>query len=286
MRVVVALMSAVAVGGIVAWAFGTIGPIARPRRRRDRSVWLRQAGVSTSPGRFWMASTGAAGVAGMGVSLVTGSWIVALFPALLVGTLPRLYYASHRRKRMAELRQAWPDGLRDLLASISAGRSLTRALEDLAESGPAPLRNAFSSFPFGARSLGTAAALEAVRDTMADPTTDRVVEVLVVAHERGGSIVIEILRDLAEATARDVWAAEETDSLSLEHKINARVVFVLPWAVLVAMTARDGPFREFYGTPLGVAVILLGGVLSVTGAIVASRLGRQPDEPRVLGVRE
>jgi hypothetical protein len=29
-------------------------------------------------------------------------------------------------------------------------------------------------------------------------------------------------------------------------KINARAVLVLPWLVLVALTIRDGPFRDFY----------------------------------------
>jgi len=110
-----------------------------------------------------------------------------------------------------------------------------------------------------------------------------VIEVLIVAHEKGGAIVPEILRDLAEATARDVWAAEEIDTAALEHRINARVVFVLPWLVLVAMTVRDGPFREFYATPLGLMVIAVGGVMSLGGAWLVARLGRTPDEPRVLG---
>src|SRR5690606_32766596 len=93
----------------------------------------------------------------------------------------------------------------------------------LATEGPIPIRLAFAPYPFLARSLGVVAALEAIRDQAADPTTDRVIEVLIVAHEKGGAIVPEILRDLAEATARDVWAAEEIDTAALEHRINARV---------------------------------------------------------------
>jgi len=244
---------------------------------------LVQAGVSTTPFQFWAISLVAGIVTLATILLLTGSLAVAIVPSVLVGMLPRLYYGSQRRKRLGEIRQAWPDGLRDLVASISAGRSLARAIEDLAVSGPLPLRRMFASFSFLARSLGVVPALESIRDQVADRTTDRVIEVLIVAHERGGVIVPEILRDLAEATARDVWAAEEIDSAALEHKINARAVFILPWIVLVAMTVREGPFREFYGTGLGLAVIVAGGVLSLTGSILVSRLGRQPDEPRVLG---
>lgn len=284
MRLVVALLTSVAAAGLVAAALGMLPRVrTRRRRRRGYSEWLIQAGVSTTPVQFWVTSMGAGFLTLVAVTLLTGSWAVAAVPSLLVGMLPRLYFGAQRRRRMGEVRQAWPDGLRDLVASISAGRSLSRAVEELAVTGPLPLRRAFASFPFLARSLGVVPALETIRDNLADPTTDRVIEVLIVAQEKGGTIVPEILRDLAEATARDVWAAEEVDTDALEHKINARAVFVLPWLVLIAMTVRPGPFRDFYATPLGLAVIVVGGVLSLSGSILVSRLGRNPDEPRVLG---
>lgn len=284
MRLLVALLTATAAAGVAAAALGMLPHGRRRRRRRRRAAeWLVQAGVATTPLQFWATSLGTAAATFLSVTLLTGSWAVAAVPSVLVGMLPRLYFGAQRRRRLGEVRQAWPDGLRDLVASMSAGRSLARAVEDLAASGPLPLRRAFASFPFLARSVGVIPALETIRDNMADPTTDRVIEVLIVAYERGGAIVPNILRDLAEATARDVWAAEEIDTAALEHKINARAVFVLPWLVLIAMTVRPGPFRDFYATPLGLVVIIVGGVLSLGGSILVSRLGRHPDEPRVLG---
>lgn len=287
MRLVAAVLSAVTVAGALALAFGLMPqrsrPVGSPDRRRQ---WLAQAGVLATPAQFWVTSLVAAAITLVAVSFITGSWVVGVVPAVLMGMLPRLYFGAERRKRLAEVRLAWPDGLRDLVASISAGRSLSRAIEDLAVAGPLPLREAFAAYPFLSRSLGVVPALETIRDEMADPTTDRVIEVMIVAHQRGGSIVPEILRDLAEATARDTWAAEEIDTAALEHKINARAVFVLPWLVLIAMTARAGPFRDFYGTRAGLIVIIVGGILSLTGSFVVSRLGRMPDEPRVLGAGE
>lgn len=284
MRLFASLLSATAVGAALAVALGVLPPLRiRRGRRRDSGEWLVQAGVAVTPGQFWASSLGAGALALISVSFLTGNWAVAAAPAVLVGMLPRLYFGTQRRKRLGEVRQAWPDGLRDLVASISAGRSLSRGIEDLAGSGPLPLRNAFAAYPFLSRSLGVVGALETIRDEMADPTTDRVIEVLIVAHQRGGSIVPEILRDLAEATARDVWAAEEIDTAALEHKINARAVFVLPWVVLIAMTARPGPFRDFYATSAGLGVIIAGGILSLSGSLLVGRLGRNPEEPRVLG---
>jgi tight adherence protein B len=124
-------------------------------------------------------------------------------------------------------------------------------------------------------------ALEMVRSDLADPTSDRVIEVLILAHQRGGSVVPEILFDLAVATTRDVWTMEQIRGEALEQKINSRVVFVLPWLVLVVMTMRSGAFRDFYSTSVGVLVVVVCGVLSLGGMAIASRIGAQPEEPRV-----
>ena len=213
---------------------------------------------------------------------IAGVWTVALVPSIAAAFAPRALLGRARDRRLLEVQGAWPDGLRDIIASISAGMSLQRAVETMASTGPEPLRRAFRRFPLLARTVGVEAALEGIREQLADPTSDRVIEVLIVAHRRGGALVPEILRDLAAATTRDVWASEEIATLSLEQKINARAVFVLPWLVLVALTARQGAFREFYGTPLGGLVIAVGGLMSLVGILVVSRLGREPAEPRVL----
>ena len=95
---------------------------------------------------------------------------------------------------MREVQAAWPDGLRDIVASIAAGLSLTQAMTSLAATGPPAMRDAFARFPQLARVLGTGPALELVKEDLADATSDRVLEVLILAQERGGAIVREILR--------------------------------------------------------------------------------------------
>ena len=138
---------------------------------------------------------------------------------------------------------------------MTAGRSLTQALTSLAATGPPPLRDAFARFPELARMLGTVAALEIVKEELADPTSDRVIEVLILAQERGGRIVREILDDLVVATTKDLKVLDELETEGLEMRINARAVIVLPWFVLVALTARPGAFRAFYQSTGGLLVV-------------------------------
>ena len=249
----------------------------------DRQLWLTQAGVDLTPRQFWAASGAVGLLAFLVFLLVAGIPIIALIPASGVALLPRSYFARQRERRLSEVQEAWPDGLRDITASISSGMSLPKAIETLASKGPDPLRRAFARYGLLARTIGVVPALETTKEELGDPTSDRVIEVLILAHERGGNIVTEILTDLAEATTRDLWALQDIRTEAVEQKINSRIVFVLPWLVLIALTAMTPAYREFYGTAAGLVVVLFGAALSGLGIFLVSLLSKEPQEERVLG---
>ena len=286
MRLIASGLAAIAASLLVGWLTGAWPPPARLRPvRPPRGEWLLQAGVGVGLVPFWLA----VGVVGLLAFLIvwtfSGLLVVALPAAILALFLPKVWLMRRRARRMLDLQAAWPDGLRDLVASISSGMSLGRALEQLSLTGPAPLRAAFARFSSLSRAIGVVPALESIKADLAHPTSDRIIEVMIVAHERGGPIVLSILRDLTEATTKDMWAGEELATLALEQKINARVVFVIPWVVLAFITTRPGPFRDFYTSSAGVLVVAVGGVASLLGMWIASKLGKEPDEPRVFGSR-
>jgi tight adherence protein B len=291
MSAVVSLAAALCIGVFCYCAAGFL--VGRPPRlqrwRRGTTgvsgeqLWLAQAGLAVTPVQFWAASA-LVGVAALVVcTLVTGTVLVAVVPALAAASMPRAFYGRRRSERLRAVQAAWPDALRDLLASIAAGRSLHGALVELSSSGPDSLRYAFARFGAHARMLGTVPALEVIREELADPTSDRVIEVLIIASQRGGPIVKDILEDLVVATTKDLKVLEEIDTEGLEMRINARAVLVLPWFVLVALTIRGGAFRDFYASGAGLLVVVAGGVLSAIGSVWIRHLGRLQQERRVLG---
>ena len=257
---------------------GKSGAIAVRRARAN--LWVQQAGVGMGVGAFVAGSAAGGFVALLVVTALTGSVFVALVPGVAVALLPRTYFGRRRRSRMREVQVAWPDGLRDVVASIAAGLSLTQAITNLSVSGPQALRVAFARFPQLARVLGTGPALELLKEDLADATSDRVLEVLILAQERGGAIVREILEDLVTATTRDLRLLDELETEGLEMRINSRAVMVLPWIVLVALTARPGAFRDFYQSGGGLLTLVLAGILTAVGVVVLGRLGREPTEAR------
>jgi tight adherence protein B len=254
----------------------------RPETSKQQ-VWLRQAGLDLTPIKYATLIGGFGVIVFLLIAAVTATPVVALAPAAIAVVVPHAFFTRRRTKNMAKTQQVWPDAIREVIANIESNTSLQRALVDLAHKGPEPLRQAFERFPTLSSTLGVVPALEVIRERLADPTSDRVIEVLILAHERGGGIVTDILRDLANSTSDDLQLVEEIESSQLEQKINARAVFVLPWAVLVLLVMSNPQFREFYQSSLGFAVVIIGAIINAVGMFIISRLSRDVPEPRVFG---
>ncbi len=284
--------AAVAVGwtcaAAVALAAGVRLPLPRVRVSRSPSArprtgghaWLQQAGLGVTPAQF----AGASLLAGLAAFVVLGALVgpvLASVPAAMATLAPRSYYGRRRTRRLAVVQRAWPDALRDLVAATAAGLSIHQGLVELAERGPEPVRAALVRYPSLGRAMGTRGALEIVRAELADPVSDRVIEVLVLASERGGGIVRTILEELAAAIAADAKLLDALDTDILESRLNARAVVALPWFVLLVLDLAHGPFRDFYRTPAGLVVVVVGAVMSAAGSAWIARLGRLPTEPRL-----
>ncbi|HUP70368.1 MAG TPA: type II secretion system F family protein [Acidimicrobiales bacterium] len=284
MRLLAGLSGAVSVYLLVGLLTGH-APRSLTRRRsrpRPEDSRLRQAGLSVTSTQFFAASVLAAGVTLMVVWVLSGAWTVGLAPALAVATLPRAWLAREA-KRIAERRvAAWPDALRDLVSRLEAPMSLHRGLVELGRTGPEPLRAAWQRYERLTAALDHRAALQAVQAELADPVSDRVITVLLVAHEQGSGVVLDVLRELADATAKDVRLHDEIETAQLERRIEARAAVVLLFGVLVLLCSSSPPYRDFYSTAAGLMVIFVGSAMALAGMAVISRLGRLPVERRVL----
>src|SRR3954467_15782070 len=112
-----------------------------------------------------------------------------------------LPYVQVRRlaaRRKADLREVWPEVVDNLASAVRAGLSLPEALSALSTRGPEVLRPPFVRFAAEYRSSGRfGACLDRLKDDLADPVGDRIVESLRVAREVGGTDLGRVLRTLA-----------------------------------------------------------------------------------------
>jgi tight adherence protein B len=253
----------------------------RQTRGEQSQSWLNQSGVGVTPLQFWGISIGSGFASFIVIYALTGALYVSAVPAIMVGVLPRTYFSRRRTKLIDERVQAWPDALRTLIASISSSQSLHQALRNLSTGGPVPLRPVFRKYSQLTQALDQKSALEVVKEELADPMSDRIIEILIAATEAGPGVVLDILRDLADVTSRDLQLREHIETMQTEQKLNAKIVFVLPYVLLVLMVLSNDKIREFYQQPIGVIVIIVGTAILSAGLLVVQKLGRIPMELRV-----
>jgi tight adherence protein B len=245
--------------------------------------WLAQVGSPLTPAQFVAASVGIGLAAWGALALVMGEWFSSFFPGASVSGYLAWTYERRRRERLRAIEEAWPDAIRHLLSYVRSGSTIPLAVSSLATQGPQPLRSIFEGWAERARLLGFAPALQTVREQLADPTSDRVIEVLLIAHEWGGELVAAVLSDLADEITEDLRTARAIRAEGTTQRIESWVVGVVPWLLLIYLTATQGPYRDYYRTGTGRLVVLAAGLWWAMGLIVLRALKKQDAEPRVLG---
>ncbi len=260
----------------------TFGRPARPARPRRLATWLTQTGSGLSPVQFVAGSAGIGAAAWLLLTLVTGDAFTGFFPAL--ATSGALAWTHHRRRieRLQTIREAWPDAIRHLLAYVRSGATVPLAVSSLASEGPEPLRDVFAGWDERARLLGFVPALETIRAALSDPTSDRVIEVLVIAHQWGGELVADVLSDLATEVTEDLRTEQTIRAEGTTQRIEAWVIGIVPWLLLVYLTAGQIEYRTFYQSGQGRVVIIGAGLWWAMGLLALGALKRAGAEPRVL----
>jgi tight adherence protein B len=160
--------------------------------------------------------------------------------------------------------------------------SLPDAIAQLALRGPAPLRPAFAAFAADHRATGRFGdCLDRLKNTLADPVADRVIEALRIAREVGGSDLGRLLRTLSQFLREQARTRAELETRQGWTVGAARLALAAPWLVLGMLALRPATVAA-YDSAGGLAVLVVGGAVSVAAYRVMLRIARLPDEPRVL----
>ena len=282
----VLVLPALLAAGLVLIALAVTGRDRPPRPRRlgpRLAGWLAQAGIGGVPPWQVAALCAALGLlAAVLLLALTGSAWIALAFALLTGYLPVLALRARQRRRTRELQEVWPDAIDNLASGVRAGLSLPEAVAALTERGPAALRPAFARFAADYHATGRfGAALDGLKDELADPTADRVVEALRLAREVGGTELGRILRTLANFLRDEYRVRKELEARQTWVVVAARMAYATPWLVLLMLSAKREAVAAYHG-PGGAAVITGGAVMATAGYRLMLRIGRIPHEQRVL----
>ena len=203
--------------------------------------------------------------------------VAAMAAAAPVGALRR-----RARRRKADLRHAWPEAVDHLASAVRAGLSLPEALAALAVRGPSELQAPFGAFATDYRASGRLdPALDALRERLADPVGDRVVEALRLARQVGGSDLGRLLRTLSTFLRADARMRGELEARQSWTVNAARLAVAAPWIVLMVLATRPESVAA-YNRPSGVLVLAVGAGVSAVSYRLMRRVARLPEERRVL----
>jgi tight adherence protein B len=213
---------------------------------------------------------------------MTGVVPIAACFAAMATWAPVTIIRGRARRRRQRLRDVWPEVVDNLASGVRAGLSLPEALAQIADRGPEPLRPAFASFAADYRTSGRFGdALNALKERLADPVADRICEALRITREVGGTDLGRLLRSLSAFLREDARTRSELEGRQSWTVYAARLAVAAPWVVLALLATRAESVAA-YARPEGVAVLAVGGACSVLAYRLMVRIGRLPEETRVL----
>jgi tight adherence protein B len=263
-----------------------------PREPRSGAVsrWLERVNddlVAVGLGRLPAGAVPVLSV-GLGLAVMIVIWSIsnAMVPAGAIGAvvcvLPPILLRALARRRRTQLRELWPEVVDHMNSAIRAGMSLPEALAQVGRRGPEELRPPFDDFGRDYQLSGNfTSSLDRLKDRLADPVADRIVEALRVTRDVGGTDLGLLLRTLSAFLREDARTRAELEARQSWTVNASRLALAAPWIVLALMSTRPQA-AQAYDSTAGLVVILAAGLVSVIAYRVMLLIARLPQDERVL----
>ncbi|MCH1882672.1 type II secretion system F family protein [Agrococcus sp. ARC_14] len=251
----------------------------RPRARLlDR---LTQAGLVGLPPLALAAISLVVGVLAAGIALAFAPVVAVAAAVFVAGAAAPLLAVRWRAKRRRRAQAAvWPDVVDHLVSAVRSGLALPDAVAQLERAGPEITRPAFAAYAADHRATGSFGyALDRLKDRLADPVGDRIVETLRMAREVGGTEVTTVLRELAAYLRVDLATRGELEARQTWIVSAARLGVAAPWIVLLILSTRPEA-AQAYNSAGGFMLIACGALVTFIAYRVMLRIGALPTEAR------
>lgn len=274
--ILIVLVVAVA-AALLTWFVIDVGTVTMARyhehfTRRAR-FQVREFFLFIDPSRLFAANLALMLLCGVVAWLLAGSVIVALAAVLLTAFLPRILYASMRRRRFAQFESQLPDALMTFSGALRAGIGFSSALQQLVGEAQVPLAQEFS-LVLREQRLGVTLeqSLSNLQRRIPTQSTILVVSAMRIASETGGGLA-ETLDRTSQTIRSRLQMEGKIGALTAQGKMQAWVVGMLPLVLMLVLNKMEpDAMALMWQSRLGWATLAVIGFLEVMGVYVIRKI--------------
>jgi tight adherence protein B len=273
--------------GLVLVASPFLWPIAHRGSRTQYGVAralterMRQAGMRTVSLPVFAVVSLVIGVAVAAVVVVVVPVVALAVAAGVVAlSLPTVIVSWKARAQRRAYRALWPDVVDHLVSATRSGLALPDGVAALAQTGPAATRAAFDAFRADYEATANfGRSLNGLKERLADPIADRILETLRMSREVGGTELPSVLRALAAHLRVESAIRGEVEARQSWVMNAARLGAVAPWVILALLSKRPEAAAA-YNSAAGAALIFGGFIVTLVAYRLMVALARLPEERR------
>ena len=184
-------------------------------------------------------------------------------------------------KRNTAIHGACPELIDILISGVQSGLSLNESLSELAQRGPEIFKSEFREFTEDLYAHGDFnRALTSIKESLAHPSVDQIIEALFIAKELGGAELLTILRLLGKFIREDLTVRREIEVKQGWIKNSAHLSAAAPWILLLLLSTQPAT-TEAFSTPTGAVILCLGLGLTALAYLWMNSLSRLPSSNRI-----
>lgn len=219
--------------------------------------------------------------AGATVLILSHSIYISLSISGFVAILLTFARSKSNSKRMSQIEESSPELIDILISGAQAGLSLNESLCSLAERGPEILKGYFLDYQSELLAHGEfESALRKIRDSIANPSIDLIIEALQLSRTLGGAELINILRLLGNYIREDLSLRRE---IAVKHnwiRNSAHLSAAAPWILLLLLSTQPSTAIAF-STPTGLLILGAGLGMTATAYLWMNHLSKLPVPARI-----
>jgi len=202
-----------------------------------------------------------------------GGVVAGFFLYFLIQLIPRLIIHMLRKRRLEKFNEQLVEAMSTMSNSLRAGFSIQQAFETIVQEGRKPIAQEFGVFVQQTRvGVRFEDALLNLEERVRSDDLTLMIRAIEIARQTGGNLT-EVFDTIAETIRERTRIEGKIKSMTAMGRLQGIVVGLIPVFLLGAMTMLDpGMMMSFFTNLMGIAILLLVGVLLTVGFLVIQKI--------------